>query len=152
MQWFWYAAAFLSGLALGLLFIGYVLKVAFHHWEGGKSAINLAIAAVSFLFGTGGGAAIFTYLPDNSLASYFIGLALGIIWGVRHAPALPSRYTMETVLRVVCLSERLRPTIPDNERRAAVILAMLSPPTSSRLSSEELAAALGEGLDDISED
>jgi hypothetical protein len=148
MEYVWWFAALLVGLMLGLHF-GRLLTASVAYWEGISTAFQTFKAVFLFVFGTGGGAALFGSLtsPQN-VVFYLIGLGIGGTVGFR--VGIPSRWTIETVRAVVTLSEASK-GISDIEQRSRFILAILVPPKrivrQEGIDEQQLARDLEEGAD-----
>lgn len=146
----WYVAATALGLALGLHF-GRLLTAVVAHWESTKIASKVSMAVITFLLGGGGGAAIFEYISAAKSGPFYGGgLAVGMIASF-FSPRLPGRYTLESVLHVVKMSDALRDAVPDVKERALLILTPLAPPgqiqREAKLNEAQLAHALERAID-----
>jgi hypothetical protein len=150
-EYIWAVAAVVSGCALGLLFVGYLIKPAIRSWEGTQSMQRLFFGVAVFLVGSGGGAGILAAFP-SAPPWYGAGGGAGMVWGCFHQPVLLASYTLETVTHVVRLSDSLRDKVADVDERSATILALLAPPTSEKKSKEDIAKALDAGLDKLAND
>jgi hypothetical protein len=125
VDYVWYAAACVLGLALGLAF-GRLLAAFILHWENTDVAYKATTGLVSFALGGGAGAGIFAVLGSNQAGLYVLFLAVGMTFAY-FLPLLPSLYTVASVRSVVRMSDALRDRIPDEEERVLLILSFLVP-------------------------
>ncbi len=147
----WPAAGLAFGVAVGLLFVGYLLKPAILHWESSASLQRLFFAVGAFLVGGGGGTAVMATF-SNATPWYLLGIGVGVIWGCFHKPVLIVSHTYESVSQVVQLSEAFRDRVTDLEERSATILAVLAPPRSTKKTAKQLGSALENALDAASDE
>jgi hypothetical protein len=144
----WYIATGVLGIALGLHF-GRLLTAIIAHWESTKIASNVSMSVVAFLFGGGGGAALFEYIAGDSGPFYVAGIAIGMIYAFFAPP--PWRYTFESVALVLKMNDELQQHVPDVQQRALLILAALVPPKQiqrdAKLSEAQLADDLERATD-----
>src|SRR5260370_27540735 len=132
MNFIWYAAAFATGLGLGVCF-GILLRAIIANWESAATAYKVFIGVMLALFGGGafGATALFGRLVEgDNTAFYFLGLGIGLVVGVvgLFFPARP--FTLKGIKGVIEMSDSLREKIANVDDRASFIASQLVPPKS----------------------
>ena len=153
MEWLGYLAGPLVGLSLGL-HCGRLFTAFIAYWESTGTAERAFKSMVLFLLGGGGGAGIFGLFSGSHAALYLIGLATGVVFTF-FWPRMPPRYTYKGVLRIIEMSEAMRDSVPNVDKRARLILTPLAPTKAverdEKISEKELAEKLEEAADALDE-
>lgn len=126
MDCLWYVAGSVVGLALGLQF-GRLLFAILAYWESTETAGRWYKSIICFVLGGGAGTVIFRWFCiQYADAFYAIGLGLGLIIAYIR-PRMPCIFTVDSVIRIVKMSEALQNKLPSIEQRLYLILSFFAP-------------------------
>ena len=151
MDYLQYISACAFGLVLGL-YLGRLLTAIISFRESMAAAAKTYMSLIAFALGGGSGAVIFGLFSGSHATLYVIGLAFGMFFTF-FWPQISYQYTLETTTQIIKLGDAMQSSTPDAEKRAVLILALLTPPKSiergSNISETELAKKLEEAADSV---